>query len=161
MARTIRIAVMVGLLAALIAGTSTVVAHDSDGHSGHSREVIETRLVGLPQSFVNVFLAGVKGAGHAWAIKDGEAELRSDGRLDLKVRGLVLSPEGNNPADFGIAIVSCNGGLTAADIVKSTPVPFSDAGNGRVKQTLTLPAQCLAPTIFFGSTGGSWFAVSG
>lgn len=170
MTRSIRIAVMVGLLAALVAGTSTVVAGDEshDRESAHSKEIIETRLVGIPSSFTNVFLAGVKGAGHAWAIKSGEATLRSDGRLDLKVRGLVLThttpgspaPEGTNPILLGRAIVSCNGGT---DIVLSDTVNFSvPNGNAHVKQRLTLPSQCLAPTIFFGNAAGtSWFAVSG
>ena len=44
----------------------------------------------------------------------------------------------------------------------SAPVPFSvPGGDARVKEKLMLPSPCFAPTIFFGSTGGKWFAVSG
>ena len=59
----------------------------------------------------------MKGAGHAWAIDEGTAKLFSDGRLKVNVEGLVLTPEGTNPVTTGRAVVSCNGGATAADIV--------------------------------------------
>ena len=165
MARTLRIAVLIGVLAALVAGTGTVVA---DQDHGHNQKIIRTTLIGVPNPPVTI--AGVRGAGHAWDIDRGEATLRANGRLDLRVRGLVLThttpgspaPEGTNPVPTGIAIVSCNGGVNPGDIVMSAPVPFSvPTGNARVRETLHLPSPCFAPTIFFGSVGGAWFAVSG
>ena len=159
MARTLRIAVLIGVLAALVVGTGTVVADQGHGH-GHNQKIIRTTLVGVPNPPVTI--AGVQGAGHAWAIDRGEATLRADGRLDLRVRGLVLTPEGTNPVATGVAIVSCNGGASPGDIVLSAPVPLSvPTGNARVREKLHLPSPCFAPTIFFGSVTGRWFAVSG
>jgi hypothetical protein len=154
MARTLRLAILTGVLAALVVGTGTVLAdHGSDS------KLIQSGMAGLPSTFVGKPLAGVNGAGHAWAIDEGSAKLTSDGQLILNVEGLVLSPEGNNPVTSGRAIVSCNGG---ANIILSAPVPFDAAGDAHVKAHLTLPSQCLAPTIFFGNgTGTAWFAVSG
>ena len=70
-------------------------------------------------------IAGVTGAGHAWAIDEGNAKLFSDGRLLMTSRACVLTPEGKNPVGSGTGVVSCNGGATATDIVSSDPVPLS------------------------------------
>jgi len=152
MVRSIRLAVLIGLLAALVVGSGTVAAGGP--------KILDTRLAGLPTP--RLVLAGVTGAGHAWAIADGNAKLFADGRLHVEVEGLVLTPEGTNPVGSGRAVVSCNGGATPADIVMSAVVPLSiPDGNAVVDQKLTLPSPCLAPTIFFASAGGAWFAVSG
>jgi hypothetical protein len=149
MLRSIRLALLIGLLAALVAGAGTVTAGGS--------KIVDTQLAGLPTP--GLVLAGVRGAGHAWAIADGHAKLFTDGRLHVTVEGLVLTPEGINPVTSGRAVVSCNGG---AEILMSDPVPFSvPGGDATVDTTLSLPSPCLAPTIFFTSPGGAWFAVSG
>ena len=57
--------------------------------------------------------------------------------------------------------MSCNGGATPADIVRSGPVPLSiPDGDAHFNQWLTLPSPCLNPVIFFASATGGWFAVS-
>jgi hypothetical protein len=154
MARSRRLAAALGLLAVLALG-STSVAADSDGHGG---KIIDTSLVGIPVA--NTTLLGVPGGGRSWTLVRGDAKLWADGWLDIKVNGLVLGPgpfEGTNPITLGRAIVVCND----ADKVMSDTVPFSAEGDARVMTQLTLPDTCLAPVIFFGSSGGSWFAVSG
>jgi hypothetical protein len=156
-ARSLRLAVAIGLLAALVVASQVVAAGP-----GRGRPILDANLAGLPTP--GLVLAGVPGAGHAWAIRDDDAHLSADGRLDLHVRGLVLTGLLTNPIASGIAIVSCNGG---ADIVTSDSVPFSvPDGDAHVDQVLDLPASCLAPTVFFGIPATStapakWFAVSG
>jgi hypothetical protein len=167
MARTLRLAILIGVLAALVAGTGTVLA--GPGLGGPGGKLVDTSLAGLPATFTGKLLAGVTGAGHPWDIKEGHARLDRDGHLDLHVDGLVLShteggppTEGTNPIPSGRAVVSCNGGVGDGNIVMSGVVTFSvPNGDAHVNQRLALPAQCLAPTIFFGSTTGAWFAVSG
>jgi hypothetical protein len=167
MARTLRLAILIGVLAALVIGTGTVLAGPGPGDP-HGK-LVDTSLAGLPASFVGKLLAGVTGAGHPWDIKDGHATLDRNGHLDLHVHGLVLShtdggpaTEGTNPVPSGRAIVSCNGGVGEGNTVMSDVVPFSvPNGDAHVNQRLTLPSSCLAPTIFFGSASGAWFAVSG
>ena len=153
MARSIRLAVAMALLAALVVGTGTVVAD-----SGHGK-ILDTRLVGLAEP--GTVVAGVPGAMHAWAIDRGNAKLYADGRVNLRVKGLVLTPEDTNPVANGRVVVSCNGG-GAGNVVQSGLVPLSvPDGDAHFNQWLTLPSPCLAPVIFFTSPGGSWFAVSG
>jgi hypothetical protein len=152
MARLIRLAVAIGLLAALVVGTGTVAA-------GAGGKILDTRLVGL--AVAGTVVAGVPGAGHAWAIDEGNAKLYADGRVKVRVEGLVLTPEGINPVANGRVVVSCNGGGTG-NVVQSGLVPLSvPEGNAHFKGTLTLPSPCLAPVIFFTSPTGAWFAVSG
>ena len=98
------------------------------------------------------------GAGHAWAIADGNAKLFEDGRVKLDVEGLVLTPEGTNPVANGRVVVSCNGG-GAGNVVQSGLVPLSmPDGNAAFNGTLPIPSPCLDPVVFFASPGGAWFA---
>jgi hypothetical protein len=158
MARSLRFAIATAVLAGLVLGTGSAVAA-KDGHD-KADKILDTRLVGL--AVPRTVIAGVTGAGHAWAIDEGRAKLFSDGRLQVKIEGLVLTPEGTNPVATGRAIVSCNGGATPADIVMSDVVSLSvPDGDARVDQHLSLPSTCLAPVIFFASATGAWFAVSG
>ncbi len=159
MARSLRFVIASVLVAGLVLSTASVVAAKNDKHEDHHK-ILQTRLVGL--AVPGTTIAGVKGAGHAWAIDKGTGKLFADGRLKVEVKGLVLTPEGTNPVTTGKAVVSCNGGATTADIVSSTVVPLSvPGGNATVDQHVTLPSPCLAPVIFFTSATGAWFAVSG
>ena len=155
MRRSLRLAIAAALLAGLVLGTGSVAA----ANRGHHK-ILDVQLVGLAAP--RTVIAGFAGAGHAWAIDEGNAKLFSDGRLLINVEGLVLTPEGTNPVPAGKGVVSCNGGATAADIIASDSVPLSiPDGDAHVNQWLTLPSPCLNPVIFFTSNGGAWFATSG
>ncbi len=150
MVRSFRIAAALALLAALVVGTGTVAAG-----SGHGK-VFDAKFVGL--AVPRTVVAGVTGAGHAWAIESGKAMIFADNRVKVIVEGLVLTPEGNNPVGSGLVRVSCNGGAT---IVQSGPVPLSiPDGNAEFDGTLALPSPCNDPAVFFTSSGGAWFAVA-
>ena len=150
MARSIRIAAALALLAALVVGTGTVAAN-----SGRPK-VFDAKFVGL--AVPGTIVAGVTGAGHAWAIESGKAMIFKGNRVKVIVEGLVLTPEGMNPIGSGLVRVSCNGGAT---IVDSGPVPLSiPDGNAEFDGTLPLPSPCNDPAVFFTSSGGAWFAVA-
>lgn len=154
MTRMLRIGVTLGLFAALTAGAGTAAAA-----AGGNHKVFDANMFGLPAP--RVVLAGVTGAGHAWAIEHGNAKIFSDGRVLVNVEGLVLTPEGINPVASGRAVVSCNGGATAADIVMSDIVPLSmPDGDAHVNQHLALPSPCADPVVFFTNNTGAWFAAT-
>jgi len=154
MNRVLRIAVTLGLLEALLAGTGTVAAKSPNG------KVFDAKFVGLPVK--GMVLAGVTGAGHAWSIESGKAMIFANDRVKVIVEGLVLSPEGTQPAPMGAVVVSCNGGVAAGDIVQSANVPLSQPdGDAEFDGTLPLPSPCLDPVVFFTSTAGTWFAEAG
>ena len=67
MVRSLRIAAALGLVASLVLGTGSVAA--ATGH----HKIVDSGFIGLPSA--GLVLAGVAGAGHAWAIADGNAKL--------------------------------------------------------------------------------------
>ena len=94
MARSLRFAIALALLAGLVLGTGTALAAKGGKH-----KVLDADLVGL--AVPKTVIAGVTGAGHAWAIEEGNAKLFSDGRVLVNVEGLVPTPEGTNPVATG------------------------------------------------------------
>ncbi len=117
-------------------------------------------------------IRGVPGGGLPWEITRGKIELSSSGRLEAKIKGLVLARrapvpverQGVNPAAQFKAIVSCQGtvaGAAAVVNVESPLVAATATGDAEIEAKLTLPSPCYAPIVFVASATGSWFAVSG
>jgi hypothetical protein len=114
----------------------------------------------------------VPGGGLPWMINEGRGFLSRDGRLQVRVHGLVLadnsavpaSLRGTNPvADFE-AIVSCQtitGGMATVTNVSTGQFPASPTGNADIKARVKLPEPCIAPVVFVASPGGAWFAATG
>jgi hypothetical protein len=154
--RAIRIAIAAGLLVALVLALPA-------GADGGGRKVLDASMAGIPASLAGQSFMGATGGGLPWHLGSGRAKLWADGRLVVKVEGLVLAAganEGRNPVPTGQALVSCAGSVVAM----SGAVPYSVEGDAEVKTRVDLPADCLAPVVFFaGITGGGprWFAVTG
>jgi len=124
-------------------------------------------------------IRGVAGGGLPWELDAARGRLRDDGRLDVRVEGLVLArrapvpdaAQGTNPVPQFMAAVNCltmppadatdtalaDTGMT----VLSDPVPASPEGDARIRAQLTLPQPCIAPIVFVTSPTGAWFAVTG
>lgn len=136
--------------------------------SGDGRKVLEARVLApLPLEYrlAAGTIRGVPGAGAQWSIGDAEADLRSDGRLEIDVEGLIVTPLGRNPlAQFG-AIVSCQSIVNGAPaVVNTTPVLFDasmPAGDAQLETNVVLPTPCIAPIVFVTTPGGSWIAATG
>lgn len=114
---------------------------------------------------------GVAGGGLPWQLDRATGELRTDGRLEVRVEGLVLARkapvpanlQGTNPIPQFRAAVSC---LTEAapvtgETVFTDPFPASPEGDASVKTNVTLPDTCFAPIVFVTSPTNQWFAVTG
>ena len=159
MSRSLRIGLAALAVVALVATTATVAL----GHSA-GRKVFDAQLVGEPASQVGLTLFGVQAGGLPWRLSTGFAQIYSNGRLHVAVRGLVLAAgpaAGTNPVAHGEAIVVCDGVVAA----RSTVVPFSATGNATVHKRIALPPHCLAPVVFFAGVPvpgvERWFAVTG
>ncbi len=156
MIRSVRIALVLGVLVAIVVAGVT-------GASEGNRRVLRATMAGIPSSLTGQTFMGAIGGGAPWRIRSGTADLRSNGRLEVEVEGLVLATgarEGTNPIPTGQALVSCGGAVVAM----SDAVPFSPAGDAEVEARVSLPSSCLAPVVFFaGITGAGprWFAVTG
>jgi hypothetical protein len=130
---------------ALAGGAATAFADDDHGDRGHGRAFAADVFGSQP---AGPTLFGVKPGGAPWVIRRGEAEVRRDGRVEVRVRGLVIptAPQnGTNPLPGIAATVFCGG--TAVGTTKT--VPFSPAGDARIEDRLAmrLPSPCLAPAV--------------
>ncbi len=114
----------------------------------------------------------VPGGGIPWTVRKAKGELRFDGRIEVRVRGLVLAEGPNaglNPIPQFKAIVSCltpmtdgAGNLVVATVNRSTNTfPASPTGDAEIEDVVSLPSPCIAPIVFVTSPTGSWFATTG
>ena len=118
-------------------------------------------------------IRGVNGGGLPWVIRKGKGEVKADGRIEVKVRGLVLADDPAvpparrlvNPIPNFRAVVSCltvdAAGLAATVNVTTGDFPATTAGDSEIEAALELPSPCIAPIVFVTSPGGAWFAVTG
>lgn len=109
-------------------------------------------------------IRGINGGGLPWSIAEGKTVLGADGRLEVKVEGLVLTATGANPVTSFRAVVSCQtivDGAAAVTNVATDPFPATTAGDSKIEATVSLPSPCVAPIVFVTSPGGAWFAATG
>jgi hypothetical protein len=172
----IRRSVIAGLTitAVVLAGSAGV----SIANSGKGRTVIKADvLVGVSGPFTasnNNPIRGVTGGGAPWVISSGEIKVKSSGKVEMEVRGLVIDPAFPNPAVAGInpvpsfkVTVSClstdESGAPITVNVSTDPAPADRAGNSELEGMVSLPSPCIAPIVFVanGNISGQWFAVTG
>jgi len=110
-------------------------------------------------------IRGIGGGGVPWRIAEGKFELESNGRLGVKVRGLVIVSTGVNPVNAFRAVLSCqtidgSGNATVLNVGTDT-FPATAAGDSDIEAQITIPSPCFAPIVFVTNSAGRWFAVSG
>jgi hypothetical protein len=110
-------------------------------------------------------IRGVNGGGRPWTITLGRGQLRSDGRIEVEVRGLVLADTLVNPIPAFRAVVSCltvdATGAAATVNAQTDPAPATPQGDAEIEGQVELPSPCIAPIVFVTSPGGAWFAATG
>jgi hypothetical protein len=152
MFRAIRLSLATVLLGALTIGSVAPV-----GAGGP--KILDASMTGIPVAGMS--LDGIAGGGVAWVLDSGNAKLFADGRLQVRVDGLVLVTTHENPVPMGRAIVTCGNVAVAS----SAAVPFSrPGGDAQIATRVNLPHPCLAPAVFFAgvtANGDRWFAVTG
>ncbi|HRW07665.1 MAG TPA: hypothetical protein P5121_21330 [Caldilineaceae bacterium] len=136
-------------------------------------------MIGVPRPFTGATNAirGVPGGGLPWVVRSAKGELKTDGKLEVEVKGLVFDPNDSDVINRGLAnqntvpqfraIVSCltkNGDAVTTVNVPTDPVPATvglNAGDAKIEAQLVLPSPCIAPIIFVTNPGGAWFAATG
>jgi hypothetical protein len=134
-------------------------------------------MVGVPRPYTGSANAirGINGGGFPWVIASANGELKANGKIEIKVKGLVIDPNdpaaitagvaGKNPSPSFIAIVSClskdaSGAATTVN-VRTNAFPATTTGDSKIEDTVSLPQPCIAPIVFVASPGGAWFAATG
>jgi hypothetical protein len=129
-------------------------------------------MVGLPPAFTGSQnpIRGINGGGLPWAISAATGELKTDGKLEIDVVGLVFAAGpnvGRNTVPNFRAIVSClkSDGTVENVMTGLFPATLGPAaeggGNASIEADLELPSPCIAPIIFVTSPTGAWFAATG
>src|SRR5690242_9370476 len=133
-------------------------------HRGHGNDTV--LFTSLAPSVPNdSTLLGAAAGGVPWVLRSGEARLRSDGRLTVRIRGLLI-PSGQFAGTTGpvmtvSASLYCGGNSTP--VGTSDNVPLASDGDARIDTTLTLPAKCQIPALLVHPNGalGAYITTSG
>lgn len=110
---------------------------------------------------------GINGGGVPWRLASAHGELKADGKLEIKIEGLVIAASGMNPISAFRGVVNCltpASPTTGVNLV-TDPAPATTAGDAKIKADLALPTPCIAPIVFVtngtGPPPGAWFAITG
>lgn len=118
-------------------------------------------------------IRGVPGGGLPWIIGSANGELKSDGRLEIKVNGLVLAADPSvpvavqltNPLPSFRATVSClsidSNKLPTTVNVSTDAFQATHQGDSDIETIVSLPAPCIAPIVFVTAPSGAWLAATG
>jgi hypothetical protein len=115
-------------------------------------------------TFPNVKLNIVRGVppGAPWRIADLRADVRVDGRITVRGRGLLLA-NGNSIGRNGnasvFATLICEAVAPFVEHSTIVSVPLEPNGDFRIDSTLnSVPLDCPSPLLLIRNTGGFWFA---
>ena len=168
MARLARILIVAAFMAATVAVYSAVAIGDRGGDDGdrHGGKFLSSSLA--PSQPSDPALHGVTPGGAPWVLDRGSAELKRRGRLELRVRGLVIpNPPGDGtpgPVMTVSASLYCGADSSTTPEDTTPAVPISRRGNARIRdRSFAVPATCLAPVLLVHPNGDTarYIAVSG
>ena len=152
------------LLAASAFAGSAITAVGALGDQGHGRRghrqdttriVLHTSLA--PSIPSDPTLLGSAPGGLPWALRSGEASLRSNGRMQASIRGLVIpvAPFTGTAGPVTTVTASLYCGGNSTPVGTSAPVPISTHGNAYISAKFTLPAKCLIPALLIHPNGAA------
>lgn len=166
-----RLAILTFFMGCLLAAISFMLRPAAARNGDGPPKVLEFQtMIGVPRPYTGAVNAirGVPGGGLPWVLEAGMGELKTDGKIEVAVAGLVLAEganTGRNPVANFRALVSClsideNGNPTVVNLPTGL-FPADAAGNCVIEDFVDLPDPCIAPIVFVTSPGGSWFASTG
>ena len=106
---------------------------------------------------------GVNPPGQIWVIADLRADVKTDGRIKVRGRGLLLGGGNNigtnaNQSVFATLICEAAAPFKLHNTAL-TGVPLDANGDFRIDDVLTEPpADCASPVLLIRNLGGAWFA---
>lgn len=148
MHRTLRTA---SLVTGAVLGVTALVApaasasHGSSGGSGHTilRADLQGSMPGGPM------IGMVPPAPRPWVVDEGFARVRENGRVRVRVEGLVIPGVGTGMVKTITATVVCNG----MPVATTMAAPLDAAGDARIDDTVWLPDYCHMPAVLVNPNG--------
>jgi hypothetical protein len=122
---------------------------------------------------VSNVVRGINPGGRAWVIRDLDATVYADGYLVAHGKGLLFSSgeviATRGPVTQVVATLACGTADATAGKFTSDPFPLNEAGNFRIRGSLTgrdasgnivpFPSACANPQLLIrASAAGGWFA---
>jgi hypothetical protein len=167
--------VLLTIFVAAIAGLSLTLAVGAAGkhpgkakHQGkrHGAPLIKQTLA--PSEPSDPTFHGVEDGDAPWVLRRGELRLKRGGKLNLRVKGLVIptQPANGTPGLLNTISASlyCGANSTTTAAETSQEVPISRKGNARIRdRSFSVPSTCLAPVILVHPNGDAthYIAVDG
>jgi hypothetical protein len=132
---------------ALTAFSITPAFADGSGSSGES--LVRARLMGSTPAPVSPVIAGVNPGGAPWVNGPSPVRVRKDGRITVRISGLIIPARGNNPIPAVVATLVCG------NMVASSTAPFtlSPEGNGATSDVISVPRECENPAVLIQPDG--------
>lgn len=133
---------------AITAFSITPAFANGSGSSGDS--LLRSQLVGSKPASPAV--AGIKPGGFPWVNGLSPVRVREDGRISVKITGLVIpQPPGTgvNPIAAVVATLVC--GQTVEH--STAPFALSAAGNGATSEVIAVPRDCDNPAVLVQPAG--------
>jgi hypothetical protein len=140
--------------------------HHGSHHRGHSAPLIAESLA--PSVPTDPTFHGVSPGAAPWVLKRGDVQLSRGGKLELRVKGLVIPTAPANGTPGPVTTISaslyCGADSNTAAADTTQQVPISRRGNARIRDRLfVVPETCLAPVILVHPNGDAthYIAVEG
>lgn len=128
-------------IALALAGSATVA---SAGMKPGATVAVDGTLLPSEPNFP--VLHGVSTDKSPWLLKKGTVRLRSNGELQVKIRGLIIPSLGTaGPVTTIQAALYCANETVAGGT--SASFPLSESGDATIETTMTVPLLCLAPAV--------------
>lgn len=137
--------IALGLMTAVFSISAFAEHRNKGGDNDDSR--LKSSVIG---SMPSETIGGVLSGGAPWTVREADASLSGDGKLEVEVEGLLLSAGPNagtvGPVKMVAASLVC-GGSGGAVAASTGPVPLDSMGNAEIEASIMLPTSCIAPVV--------------
>ena len=117
----------------------------ASAHDSHGGRLLRGEFV--PSLPTDPAIFGVRAGGAPWVLREGEVDVRGDGRIRVELEGLQIPrADGtkDNPIPAIVASLFCGGTLAG----RTAPQPLSlPGGDAEFRTTIAVPAACDAATV--------------
>lgn len=161
-------AVAMVVAAAIYAGVAA--GHDGGGKGRHGNRgqhhgnrVLEQNLA--PSVPTDPHFHGVAPGGVPWVLRRGEAQLKLNGRFELRLNGLIIPNLGSaGPVTSVTASLYCGEDANGTAVATTASAPLSPHGDARIRDnSFTVPSSCLVPVVMVHPNGNpaAYIAITG
>ena len=139
------------LVAAAVFVTAAAADHGGRGRDHHG-QLLKQQLIG--SVLTDPPIHSVTRGGVPWE-GTGSATLKRRGRLEVRIRNLVVAGTNDSGPVHTITVSLYCAPDSSAAVFTTTPTPLSSDGDARFRQDVTVPSRCLAPVVLVHPNGNA------